>query len=264
MHPALTLFGLGPVPAYELMLTLGACALVAIVAASAARGGLPRGRVFAWVSVTYLAAILGARATFAASALPQWDAALSALADTGVAGFSALGGLACGALAAWWLARRLDLPFERLAGALALGGCAFGAIARLGCFLVGCCHGHPTTLPWGVVYPAWSAAGRLYGPDVAVHPSPLYEAALLIAIAAGLAWPGTTRPVAKAAGALAAYLIARFGLDFLRGDAVRYEGLSPAQWLALGLIVLGAAAAAAWTFSARREASSPAGGVSSG
>jgi hypothetical protein len=52
VHPTLTLLGHGPVPAYELMLALGACVLVAVVAGSAAGGALPRGRVFSWISVT--------------------------------------------------------------------------------------------------------------------------------------------------------------------------------------------------------------------
>jgi phosphatidylglycerol:prolipoprotein diacylglycerol transferase len=245
VHPALTLFGHGPVPAYELMLALGACALVAVVAGSAARGALPRHRVLAWISGTYVAAIVGARAAFAASMLPAWNDALAALSRTDVAGFSSVGGLVAGALAAWRLARRLELPLDRLSGPLVLGGCLLGAAARAGCFLAGCCHGRPTTLPWGVVYPPWAEAARLYGPSVAVHPSPLYEAALLLGIAAWLAWPASPRTVARAAGAAAAYLLGRFALDVLRGDTVRYEGLTPAQWLVLGVLIAGAAAAAA-------------------
>lgn len=251
MHPELTLPVHGPVPAYELMLALGACLLVAIVAGSAARSALPRERVFVWVSLTYLAAIAGARAAFASSKLPEWEEAFAAFADTGVVGFSSLGGLAVGALVAWRLARPLGLPLERLVGPLVLGGCLFGASARIGCFLAGCCHGRPTMLPWGVVYPDWAAAGRLYGPGVAVHPSPLYETALLLALAAWLAWSGSRRPVVRAASAAATYLLGRFALDFLRGDAARYEGLSPAQWLALGLLVASATVATARTFSAR-------------
>jgi phosphatidylglycerol---prolipoprotein diacylglyceryl transferase len=260
MHPALTLFGLD-VPAYELLLALGACALVGVVAGSAPRD-IPRERVFAWISGTYLAAIAGARAAFAVSRLPEWHEALTALASTGAVGFSSIGGLVAGALAAWWLARALALPFERLAGPLLLGGCLFGVLARVGCFLAGCCHGHPTTLPWGVVYPPLAPAVRLYGPEVALHPSPLYEAALLLVIAAWLAWPRSPGRASRAVAAGVAYLSARFALDFLRGDASRFEGLTPVQWLALGVLVVGTAAAAGQAFFRTARKTSPAGGVS--
>ena len=260
MHPALTLLG-HDVPAYELLLALGACALVAVVAGSAPRE-LPRERVFAWISGTYLAAIAGARLAFAASRLPASDEALAALARTSAVGFSSIGGLVAGALAAWWLARALALPFERLWGPLVLGGCLFGALARLGCFLAGCCHGHPTSLPWAVVYPPLAPDARLSGPGIAVHPSPLYEAALLLAIAAWLAWPRSAGRASRAGGAVLAYLSGRFALDFLRGDTVRLEGFTPMQWLALGVLVAGTAAAAGRAFLRATRNPSPAGGVS--
>jgi phosphatidylglycerol:prolipoprotein diacylglycerol transferase len=48
------------------------------------------------------------------------------------------------------------------------------AITRIGCFLNGCCYGHITDLPWGVVYPAIDGFHR--------NPTQLYAslAALII------------------------------------------------------------------------------------
>ena len=40
------------------------------------------------------------------------------------------------------------------------------AITRIGCFLRGCCYGHVTSLPWGVVFPAVDGLPR--------HPTQLY------------------------------------------------------------------------------------------
>lgn len=57
------------------------------------------------------------------------------------------------------------------------------AVARIGCFLNGCCFGHMTTMPWGVRFPLFSQAhlyqlsngsGGLFG-VAAVHPTQLYE-----------------------------------------------------------------------------------------
>jgi phosphatidylglycerol:prolipoprotein diacylglycerol transferase len=46
-------------------------------------------------------------------------------------------------------------------------------IGRLGCFMNGCCFGLPTSLPWGVHFPAGSASTFLFH-DAAIHPSQLY------------------------------------------------------------------------------------------
>jgi phosphatidylglycerol:prolipoprotein diacylglycerol transferase len=160
------------------------------------------------------------------------------------------------------LAHRLELPFARLLGPLVLGGSACGAVVRVGCFFAGCCHGAPTGVPWAVVYPDVSAAAHAFGSGVAVHPSPLYEAALLLAIAGFLAFrERLPRPdrvqVLDAALAVVLYLAGRFALDFTRGDAVRHAGLATTQWLALGLLILGAVAAFRESFAAADSPGGP-------
>ena len=268
MSPALTPFGHVSVPAYELLLALGACVLVTVVAERVARVGLPAGPVFLWLAGTYVSAVVGARMAFAASWLPSTRDALAALASPAVAGFSSIGALVAGGAVAWALARRLRLPFERLLSPLVLGGCCFGALARVGCFLAGCCHGGPTTMPWGAVYPNGSAAARTFGTDVPVHPSPLYEAALLLTIAGVLAWRQRRRArtahgerilALESALAVVVYLAGRFALDFARGDVVRHAGLATTQWLALALLIGGAAFAFRESFAAEARPPVPRG-----
>ena len=89
-------------------------------------------------------------------------------------------------------ARQSIMPVaDACAPALALGY----SIGRLGCFFVGDDYGRPTTLPWGVRFPAGptpstaanlradfgvSIPGDIPGDTVlAVHPTQLYEAALM-------------------------------------------------------------------------------------
>jgi phosphatidylglycerol:prolipoprotein diacylglycerol transferase len=248
---ALTSFGHGPVAAYEVMLALGACALVTVVAGRVAQDRLPRPRAFLWLAGTYVAAIAGARIGFAVTWLPSWSDALAALTRPDAAGFSSFGALGAAAPIGWLLARRLRLPFERLVGPLVVGGCALGALLRVGCFLAGCCHGRPTTLPWGIV-DAGGAAAQAFGTGVAVHPSPLYESALLAVIALWLARScgRAERPArvpsetTAAAWAVAAYLAGRFGLEFLRFHPATYAELSVAQWLCALLLAMAAGWAA--------------------
>jgi phosphatidylglycerol:prolipoprotein diacylglycerol transferase len=112
--------------------------------------------------------------------------------------FHAPGVVVGGLLAITLLVPRLGVPMRPFGDAVAgPAGIAF-AIARLGCFLNGCCYGVYCPYPWGVVFPIDHplyliqvdqgriplGATRL----AAVHPLQLYFAASGLAIAAFLYW----------------------------------------------------------------------------
>lgn len=93
-------------------------------------------------------------------------------------------------------------------------------LAKMGCFLNGCCHGRPTTLPWAVTFPE-SVCGAPAG--IPVHPTQLYEIgimAILLPLFGKLRsdrWRGT-----KLLWFLCLYGLARAATDFLRGDTQTY------------------------------------------
>lgn len=164
-------------------------------------------------------------------------------------GFVFYGGLIGGLAAGLWHARRLKLPFLKLAdycmAALALGH----GIGRFGCLLAGCCYGRHTDLPWGV-----SMAG-----DPSRHPTQVYEAVLnlvLFGLLARVALPrvkdGRWREGSGLAFYALGYAALRFAVEFLRGDdrGAFAAGLSPSQWVALA-----AAAATAAAIALRRKTS---------
>ena len=110
-------------------------------------------------------------------------------------------------------------------------------LGRIGCFLVGDDYGTPTPLPWGVAFPE-----GLPPTDVPVHPTQLYEAALLAPIAWLLIrW---RRAGVSERSVLGRYLILtgllRFAIEFLRINTRVAGPLTVAHLFALGVIVAGA------------------------
>lgn len=93
-------------------------------------------------------------------------------------GVTFYGGLIAGALAVIvkiaWDGKSLWAVSSALAPTLALSQ----AIGRIGCFLVGCDYGVPTSSAWGVTFP--NAVPPATQP---VHPTQLYESAWLLACA---------------------------------------------------------------------------------
>ncbi len=90
---------------------------------------------------------------------PVWDLAWELRS-----GYRYPGGVLAAALCTPLLARRLlpGVPLLRLADAQALSIPFAVALVRVGCLLAGCCHGTATDLPWGVRFPADTAAWWLH------------------------------------------------------------------------------------------------------
>lgn len=150
-----------------------------------------------------------------------------------------LGGLIGGAafflIVYFILRRRLT---ARLTDALSIIPCMITVghgFGRIGCFFAGCCYGKPTDSIFGVQFP------HLRTP---VHPTQLYEAVFLFVLFAVMSvlllkWKFKHNMSVY----LVAYGIFRFCNEFFRGDA-RGElvaGISPSQFWALCMIVLGVA-----------------------
>jgi hypothetical protein len=141
----------------------------------------------------------------------------------------------------------VDVPVPLLLDAVVTGLVALLALGRVGCLLVGCCHGTPSRR--GVRYgPRHVAAGfpaHLSG--VPLAPVQAAESALACAaLALGLAVAlGGGEPGTAAADVAVAYCAGRSLLEFRRGDAprARWAGLTHAQWTtwATAAVVAGAA-----------------------
>ena len=177
-------------------------------------------------------------------------------------GLSFHGGLLGGMLAGLLFSRSRRLSFGTLAD-IAAPSIALGyAIARVGCFLRGCCYGAPTNLPWGCRFLLDPTADP-HHPGVGVwtapsHPTQLYAAAASLAIFGLLLW---LRGRLRARGQLflaylALYSAARWGVEILRrGYSAQSIGadawLTEAQVASMIILVI---ALAGIRLLARREA----------
>jgi hypothetical protein len=132
-----------------------------------------------------------------------------------------------------WGAGQTVLPYLDL---VAIGVGTVIGCGRIGCFLVGCCHGLPA--PGGVAYRIEHARDgfpeRLVG--VPLFPVQLVEAGVwvgLVTAAAALVLEGLAG--VGLAVVVGGYALARFTLESLRGDPGRPEilGWSEARWWAV-------------------------------
>ena len=197
--------------------------------------------------------IIGAKIYFALL-MHSWDALLSR------SGFVFWGGLAGGIAAGYLVIRRKGLPFSRVTDVGAIGIAAGYAVGRTGCWAVGDDYGKPW--PGGflaVQFPEGSPAStaaimqREFGVQfpagtdpssiIAVYPTQLLEVALGLAMFFVL-W--RLRDHKHAQGWLFGVygLLAgaeRFFVEFFRAkdDRFLYGGLSLAQFIALGVALLG-------------------------
>ena len=157
-------------------------------------------------------------------------------------GFAWFGGFLGGFVALLFLARRLKIPVLEFMDICSPAACVGYAIGRIGCLLSGDGdYGMPTSLPWGMSFP-----NGVVPTTQRVHPTPLYEFFIWLAIAAIL-WRMGARylrePMAKGE-IFSLYLIltgiARFLIEFIRINPRSFFGMSNAQTASLVSVALGA------------------------
>ena len=151
-----------------------------------------------------------------------------------------------------WYVRVRKISFWKLADVLAPSVALGTTVTRLGCFGAGCDYGKPTSQPWGVVFTsafAHEATGVPLG--VRLHPTQLYESLTTLALFALLLWwfPRKKRDGDVFLGYLGLYAVARFLIEYLRGDKDRgfvfHHMVSTSQFIAL-VALAGIAAVFIW------------------
>jgi prolipoprotein diacylglyceryltransferase len=138
-----------------------------------------------------------------------------------------------------WLLRRPILPYLEIT---LLGVGIFLFSGRIGCLMVGCCHGRPSK--WGVCYRREHALAGFshYLVGARLFPIQLVESltVLIIVLVGVVIVLRDGLPGAALAWYVIVYDLARFSFEFLRGDRDRpyWRGFSEAQWTSLLLMLV--------------------------
>lgn len=144
-------------------------------------------------------------------------------------GMSSTGGIILGTSAAIAYIVRNKLDIRAYGDIIARAIPASWVIGRLGCFFT---HTHPGTLSNLSIAVKYPEGGRL---ELSIIEACLW------AVIGGILWfmPRPRRAGMYVAVLALAYAPARFAIDFLRVDNARYAGLTPAQYVMIGLFAVG-------------------------
>ena len=233
MYPVLFRIGGFDITSFGVVVAVAALVGRWVFGRELARSGMPSAAADAGV-VGVLGGLAGAKLIWTIEFMGQQPWADLLFSRGGLSWFGGLlGGVATGLA----LLRRQRISIV-MALAVATPALAIGhAIGRVGCFLVGDDYGRPSTLPWAVAFPQ-----GLPPTDVPVHPTQLYEALALVAIAWLLtAW---RRSGVADATVLGRYFVlagsTRFAIEFIRVNARVLGPLTLAHLISMTLVAIGA------------------------
>jgi phosphatidylglycerol:prolipoprotein diacylglycerol transferase len=243
-----TLFELGPVSVntYGLMLAVAFWVGIELAAREARRRGLDPVDIVDLGIVILISSVVGSRLFYVLEHLDHFRANPVEIFKVWEGGLTFYGGLiaAVGFGILFLKLRRVAIreAIDVVAPEIALGI----GIARIGCFMNGCCFGKESGLPWACGFPPESQAGWVLA-GARLHPTQLYSTIANVGIFFFLRRrlhaphvPGTVFYTF-----LVAYGIWRFAIDFLRyyepnvyvsiaGAQITYN-----QIVSLGLVVVG-------------------------
>jgi phosphatidylglycerol:prolipoprotein diacylglycerol transferase len=242
MHPILIKIGSFQMPTYGLLLALAL--LTAIVTADrlGRRSGIDGSRLLDFSTWIIVVGLVGAKVLMIVSDWGYYRQNPGEIFSwaTIQSGGVFYGGFIASALFSVWYVRTYQLPALRMFDIYAPAVALAQSVGRLGCFSAGCDYGTRTTSVLGVVFTnPYSHEVTGVPLNTRIHPTQLYESLATLLIGAILLWRFNRK---KRDGEifllyLMLYAVARFFLEFLRGDEDRgfvfHHLLSTSQFIAI-------------------------------
>jgi phosphatidylglycerol:prolipoprotein diacylglycerol transferase len=248
VYPQLIHIGRFFLPTYGFLVSLGVLVGLWISVRNCERLGIDGEKAWNLGILVVLCGIVGAKLLYVINQFIEntghWSEifSLATLQAGGV--FS--GGLLGALLAAAWYVNRHHLPALRTCDAFFPGLALGHSIGRIGCFAAGCCYGKETHHFWGVTFTNPLAHDITGTPlNIPLEPTQLLESAVEFANFLFLMWLLKRRKFdGQVFGAfLFIYGVARFFLEFLRGDPDRGSvfggAITVTQLIAIGMVLAG-------------------------
>ena len=249
MFPELVHIGNFALPTYGFLVSLGVLIGLWISVRNSAKQGIDPDQAWNLGILVVLCGIIGAKILYIVvdwssyATHPSEIFSLNTLRAGGVfsGGLTGRAGVPPSGTYAGTTCRRWRLV-DAFAPGLALGH----AIGRVGCFAAGCCWGKETHAFWGVTFKNPIANAYVGTPlNVPLEPTQLIESAVELANFFFLMWLFRRKKFdGQVIGAyLFLYGIARFFIEFLRGDPGRGEVfggvMTGTQLISIGLVITG-------------------------
>ena len=228
MYPILLEVGSFELRSYGVIVLLSFLAGLWLARKEAARKGLDPSLVVDFSFYALIGGILGARLYFIAFSDPlaylrkPWE-----IFAVWHGGIGIIGALIGGFLAAVWFCRKKRIPLLKFADVLAPAAPLGQTLGQFACLANGDAYGRPTDLPWAITYTDPRSLAPL---NVPLHPLELYEMGAYFMVFL-IVW--LTRRRFKTDGSsflvyLAAFGVARFFMEFFRGQPALFAGTIPA------------------------------------
>ncbi len=172
-----TLFELGPlsVHTYGVMLAIAFWLGIELSARAARKHDIDETRIIDLGIIILISSVVGSRLLYVLTHFSEYESDRLGIFRVWEGGLVFYGGLIAGIVLGIGYLMRKKMPVLRvtdlLAPQLALGI----ALARVGCFLNGCCFGKASDLPWACEFPPDSQAGSVMA-GTTIHPTQVYSA----------------------------------------------------------------------------------------
>ena len=237
MYPILLRIGSWELRSYGVFVAIALLVGLWRSAREGKRRGFSRGVINDFAAATVIAGFVGARLYYVLFSEPQayrahpWE-----IFAVWHGGLAMHGGLIAGLIVAVWYVRRHRLSFLRLGDAVAPGLILGQTVGQIACLLN--TYGKPTTLPWALTFTDPNAMAPL---GVPLHPIQIYELlayavvfSIVHRVARSQVADGTTL-MTYAIG----YGIARFSMEFFRGDPPMFGDIVVSQLVSAVLVIAG-------------------------
>jgi phosphatidylglycerol:prolipoprotein diacylglycerol transferase len=238
MYPILFELGHFELRSYGVLVALSAVAAYWLSTKEARRKGIDGRLVEDFALYALVGGLIGARLYYVGFSNPSYFLRnpLEILAFWH-GGIGIIGFLLGAFLAAFWYCRRKGISVMKFGDTLAPGIALGQTLGQFACLANGDSWGKPTDLPWAITYTDPRALAPV---NVPLHPIEIYEMAAYLGVFL-MVWMSRKRFGANGlvfSVYLGAYGVARFSMEFFRGDPAMFAwGIPAAQVFSMILIL---------------------------